>query len=200
VPLPDIIFPSQRKKTIDTNDIFIMKTTLYRKSKRTKANKRYLIISLLFLINIGTLYSAEQNIADQTGKEVQSRKPKQILQSWVETNNPSIQWILYKIPDTGQYEIHSQNIIYPCKRIVIKESSEYSNLKYYDLETNRYFMLKTGSIIYVAKHIEEGVDKRNSIYPVNLILIEHNNSHAAIYLNDAGYRYTYQLLTRLKRQ
>lgn len=176
-----------------------MKTTLYRKSNRTKANKRYLIISLLFLINIGMLYSAEQNIADQTGKEVQSRKPKQILQSWIETNNPSIQWILCKIPDTGRYEIYSQNIIYPSKRIVIKELSEYSKIKFHNLETNRYFMLKTGSIIYVAEHIEEDVDKRNSIYPVNLILIEYDNSHAAIYLNDAGDKYTYQLLTQLKR-
>ena len=167
--------------------------------------KPYKIISnvlfLLFFLNIGTLHSATQNTVCQTENEVQYRQSKEILRSWIETDNYSARWTLCKILDTGQYEIHSQNIIYPCKRIVIKEMSEYSKIKYYDLDTNRYFSLRPGAVIYVAGQIEEGVDRQNySIYPVNLILIEDDDFHAAIYLNDAGYRNIYQLLTRLKRQ
>lgn len=156
---------------------------------------------LLFFLNIRTLYSATQNTVHQLKKEIQYRQSKEILRSWIEADNRSVRWTLCKISDTGQYEIHSQNIIYPCKRIVIKESSEYSKIKYYDLDTNRYFSLRPGAVIYVAGQIEEGVDRQNySIYPVNLILIEDDDFHAAIYLNDAGYRNIYQLLTRLKRQ
>lgn len=156
---------------------------------------------LLFFLNIGTLHSATRNPANQIEKEIRYRQSKEILRSWIETGNHSVRWTLCKISDTGQYEIHSQNIIYPCKRIVIKESSEYSKIRYYDLESYRYFTLRAGSIIYVVEQIEEGIDKQNhSTYPVNLILIENDNSHAAIYLNDAGYKKDYQLLTKLIHQ
>lgn len=161
----------------------------------------YALFLLFFFLNIRTLYSATQNTAHQLKKEIQYRQSKEILRSWIEADNRSVRWTLYKISDTGQYEIHSQNIIYPCKRIVIKESSKFSKIRYYDLESSRYFRLKAGSIIYVVEQIEGGIDKQNhSTYPVNLILIENDNSHVAIYLNDTGYKKDYQLLTKLIHQ